>query len=232
MRCLTKLVERLLFRDYILIVLAFSFLYTLSPHRFATHYPTINRNSILNNLKPLSIVHNVSAVCDYETVIKENKDVKLSDFDRAIDRPEEIQIGGEYVPKNCRPNFSVAVIVPYRNRETHLEVFQRFFHNYLRRQQIHYKVFIVEQNDTKPFNRGKLFNIGSKYASKLGFPCLILHDVDLIPMNLGNIFACTAKPRHMSSSLDDFRFNLPYDGLFGGAVAILSQTFEVIFQYD
>jgi hypothetical protein len=60
---------------------------------------------------------------------------------------------------------------------------------------------------------------------KLDFPCLILHDVDLMPMNLGNVYACSPKPRHMSSSLDEFRFNLPYLGLFGGAVAIQSKTF-------
>lgn len=52
-----------------------------------------------------------------------------------------------------------------------------------------------------------------------------MQDIDLMPLKLGNIYACTTRPRHMSSSLDSFRFNLPYYGLFGGAVAISSETF-------
>lgn len=52
-----------------------------------------------------------------------------------------------------------------------------------------------------------------------------MQDVDLMPMNLGNIYACTHRPRHMSSSIDVFRFTLPYYGLFGGAVAISAETF-------
>lgn len=100
-----------------------------------------------------------------------------------------------------------------------------FQHNFLRRQQIHYRIFIIEQNDMKPFNRAKLFNIGAIYAMKEEFPCLVFHDVDLLPLKLGNIYACTQRPRHMSSSLDSFRFNLPYYGLFGGAIAIETDTF-------
>jgi N-terminal domain of galactosyltransferase len=64
-----------------------------------------------------------------------------------------------------------------------------------------------------------------QYALKENFPCLVLTDVDLMPLRLGNIYACTHRPRHMSSSLDTFRFNLPYYGLFGGAAAIPSEVF-------
>lgn len=52
-----------------------------------------------------------------------------------------------------------------------------------------------------------------------------MHDVDLMPLRLGNIYACTERPRHMSSSIDSFRYTLPYYGLFGGAVAIPSDVF-------
>ena len=60
-----------------------------------------------------------------------------------------------------------------------------------------------------------------------GFPCLIFHDVDLIPLDSRNIYACSIEgPRHLSSSLDQYRYLLPYEGLFGGAVALSSKTFE------
>lgn len=49
--------------------------------------------------------------------------------------------------------------------------------------------------------------------------------MDLMPQRLSNIYACTERPRHMSSSIDTFRYTLPYYGLFGGAVAIPSDIF-------
>lgn len=137
-----------------------------------------------------------------------------------------IQIGGEYSPKDCKPRFSVAILIPYRNRTEHLNKFLHFIHNYSQRQEIHYRIFVIKQNDTQKFNRGKLFNIGSQFAANLGFPCLVLHDVDLIPMNLGNIFACSTEPRHMCSSLDIFNYRLPYLKLFGGAVAMTVDQFQ------
>ena len=48
---------------------------------------------------------------------------------------------------------------------------------------------------------------------------------NIIKHFIGQIYACTQNPRHMSSSLDTFRFTLPYYGLFGGAVAIESDVF-------
>lgn len=50
-----------------------------------------------------------------------------------------------------------------------------------------------------------MFNVAAREAIKAGYPCLILHDVDLIPLTTGNIYACSKMPRHMSSSLDTFR---------------------------
>lgn len=101
-------------------------------------------------------------------------------------------------------------------------------HHFLQKQNLHYRIFVVDQNDTLPFNRAKMLNYGSKIAMALGMECLILHDVDLLPVNSGNIYACGRKPRHMSSSIDIFRYNLPYLELTGGAVAILSKHFQKV----
>lgn len=70
-----------------------------------------------------------------------------------------------------------------------------------------------------------MFNIGFEYAHRFGFPCVVLTDVDLMPMHLGQLYACSERPRHMCASLDSFRFTLPYAELFGGVVAIESSTF-------
>lgn len=78
-------------------------------------------------------------------------------------------------------------------------------HYFLQQQSIQYRIFIVEQNNSLPFNRAHLLNVGAYEAMKLGYNCLILHDVDLLPLTLGNLYACSKFPRHMSSCLDTFR---------------------------
>ena len=72
------------------------------------------------------------------------------------------------------------IIVPYRNRAAHLDIFIRdaipLFEKYLKP----FKVVVVEQNDGKLFNRGLLLNIGfNEY--KLQSEYFFNHDVDIIP---------------------------------------------------
>lgn len=117
--------------------------------------------------------------------------------------------GGEYLPQDCRPLISSALIIPYRNREEQLEIFLNFIHHFLQKQKIHYRIYLVDQKNDLPFNRAKLLNIGAKVAMSDKFPCLILHDLDLIPLNYANFYACSRLPRHMSSSLDTFRYVNP-----------------------
>ena len=75
-----------------------------------------------------------------------------------------------------------------------------------------------------------MFNVGFAEVTKQrpSAPCFIFHDVDLVPVNSRNIYGCTARPRHMSVSLDKFRYNLPYDELFGGVVAVLAEQFRQV----
>lgn len=117
----------------------------------------------------------------------------------------ELLLGGEYVPKNCISYNKTAIIVPYRNRKEHLRVFINFMHSFLQKQYIPYRIFLIEQNNTFAFNRAKLFNIGALEAIRLNYFCLILSDIDLLPLNTGNIYTCSKLPRHMCSSLDTFR---------------------------
>jgi hypothetical protein len=192
------------------------------------YYENLKHDDIFDNLlkktsRNSNIIDKIN--CNYDELFEKNQFFYKDPFSSELLNEAEIKQGGEYWPENCNTLFSVAIIVPYRNRANQLKSFLRYMHNYLRKQQIHYKIFIVEQADSKAFNRAKLFNIGASYALRENFPCLIMQDVDLMPLKLGNIYACTERPRHMSSALDSFRFNLPYYGLFGGAIAMTSDTF-------
>lgn len=166
--------------------------------------------------------------CEYKDIVEENKYFYKTENIKEIHSAEEINAGGEYFPLDCQSKYRTAVIVPYRNRESQLKTFLIYMHNYLRRQRIHYRIFIIEQNDQKPFNRAKLFNIGSVMAKKFNYDCIVLHDVDLLPMYLGHMYSCTAKPRHMCAGVSDFRYNLIYPELFGGVISITLDQFTLI----
>lgn len=115
---------------------------------------------------------------DYTELLEENHFFYKKPFTTSdVINRAEIRIGGEYWPEECNPSFSTAVIVPYRDRAEQLKHFLSYLHNYLRKQNLHYKIFIVEQNDEKPFNRAKLFNIGAKVRSSWRWiaKCLLFH---------------------------------------------------------
>lgn len=80
-----------------------------------------------------------------------------------------------------------AIAVPYRNREYHLKDFKQRMHDYIEH---HYNknnteisLWIIEQNDTEPFNRGWLANVAIAEIIRHSpeVECLTFHDVDLIP---------------------------------------------------
>ena len=57
-----------------------------------------------------------------------------------------ILAGGRYEPTECRARNKVAIVVPYRNRANHLNVFLHHIHPFLQRQQLAYTIFVIEQS--------------------------------------------------------------------------------------
>lgn len=111
---------------------------------------------------------------------------------------KNITQGGRWEPPGCRARHRLAIIVPYRDRLENLNGFLYHMHPFLQRQQIAYRVFVVEQQGNGIFNKGILMNTGfihalnltdlrnlSQYLSEKssGFPfdCVTFHDVDLLP---------------------------------------------------
>lgn len=149
--------------------------------------------------------------------------------DEEILMNNDIQAGGVWEPSDCNSRYHVALIIPYRNRSQHLQQFLTYMHPFLVRQQLKYRIVVVEQAEGVAFNRAKLFNIGFVETLKLSkVDCFIFHDVDLLPQNDYNIYACTHHPRHMYSAVDTLRYHLPYRRLFGGAVAMQQVHFKKV----
>lgn len=119
-----------------------------------------------------------------------------------------LEPGGCSKPNDCKQtNNRVAIIIPYRDRVTHLSIFLKNIHPFLMKQQTDYGIFVIEQFGTDLFNRAALMNIGFLEARKLSqWDCFIFHDVDLIPLDDRNLYRCPKQPRHMSVAIDTMQF--------------------------
>lgn len=74
------------------------------------------------------------------------------------------------------------VIVPYRNREEHKKNLINVLHRYLTNSSVEsFRIYIVEQDDDQPFNKGCLLNIGflETYKNENEYYCF--NDVDTLP---------------------------------------------------
>lgn len=84
------------------------------------------------------------------------------------------------------------VLVSYRDRKEHLDIFLVHMNKYLSTLQINYEIIIAEQSDNKLFNRGILYNTGVSYIinqnNNNNNIYICFHDVDILPTNLTNYF--------------------------------------------
>lgn len=76
---------------------------------------------------------------------------------------------------------SSVILIPYRDRKEHLDYFIKNCIPLLKQHlDTNIKIIVIEQEEGKLFNRGKLLNIGYKEFG-INFNYIITHDVDLIP---------------------------------------------------
>lgn len=206
--------------------------YCLHPARFAAHYSHIRAEDIVAELERAYSPRGNACALRLPASRAPRllyPDEEPREEPSALARRLGILPGGQWRPTGCQPLYNVALVLPYRDRERQLNVFASYIHPFLQAQHLDYRIFVIEQSPAKQFNRAKLFNVGFVEATKISdFHCFIFQDIDLIPQNPDNIYACTKMPRHMSSSVNTFRYNLPYTGLFGGAISLTRQQFQKV----
>ena len=122
----------------------------------------------------------------------------------------------------------LAVVVPYRDREEHLEKFIPHMEKTLSDEGISFKILIVEQADALPFNRAKLLNVGFKESVDCDY--FAFHDVDMLPLD--SDYSFPEGPTHLASEVEQFNWGLPYDGYFGGVTLFDRKSFETINGYS
>lgn len=122
----------------------------------------------------------------------------------------------------------LAIIVPYRDREDHLKKFIPSIESCDFLEGIDYEILIVEQEEGKPFNRGKLLNVGAIQSHTASYYCF--HDVDMLP--LISDYSYVSNPTHLAGEAEQFGFKLPYQGYFGGVTLFDKHSFIKVNGYS
>lgn len=120
----------------------------------------------------------------------------------------------------------LGLIVPFRNREEHLSKFIPHMKKFLANQP--YKVFLVEQVEGAPFNRGMLLNIGFSFA-KDSCQYVCFHDIDMLPVKAD--YSYPESPTHLATHVAQFNYEMPYSSYFGGVTLFNLHDFVLINGY-
>nr|XP_009858040.1 beta-1,4-galactosyltransferase 2 isoform X1 [Ciona intestinalis]XP_018666899.1 beta-1,4-galactosyltransferase 2 isoform X2 [Ciona intestinalis] len=154
-------------------------------------------------------------------------------FEHTTLHNQNLHPGGSYFPEGCVPRHRVAIIIPHRSREVHLKALMWHLHPILQRQQIYYKVYVIQQAYNLAFNKAKLMNIGYLEAMKEDlYDCVVFHDVDLLPEDDRLLYHCTDTPKHLSVAIDKYGYRLPYPSLFGGVTMLSKDQFRDVNGYS
>ena len=133
------------------------------------------------------------------------------------------KITDKNISKNSQ--MKICIVVPYRDREEHLKQFIPCMERCLAAQDLDYGILIVEQEVGKPFNRGKLLNIGFDYT-KCEYDNYCFHDVDMLPVDSDYSYCDT--PTHLATEVEQFKYKLPFPTYFGGVIIFDRESFKKI----
>jgi hypothetical protein len=126
----------------------------------------------------------------------------------------------------------LGVIIPYRDRYEQLIGFKKTLIEYLNYKGIDFELIVVEQDDAKMFNRGKLLNIGFIYAKKLKCNYVVFHDVDMLPLDVD--YSYSEIPLLLASNFKttDGIKKVSSDQYFSGVTLFPIELFEKINGYS
>ena len=120
----------------------------------------------------------------------------------------------------------IIFIVPYRDRKEEKLFFINKMNTILtKEQQSKSKIFFIEQNDTRSFNRGAMKNIGFLVIKQL-YPnnykniTIVFNDIDTMPSAQGLL--------NYSTNIGKIKHFYGYTFALGGIVSITGQDFETL----
>ena len=66
------------------------------------------------------------------------------DWEDVFAKYDVVRCNGHFKPSSCQARQKVALIVPFRDRYGHLKVFLNHIHPFLMRQQLDYKIYLID----------------------------------------------------------------------------------------
>lgn len=115
------------------------------------------------------------------------------------------------------------IIIPYRDRETHLECLV----GQLQKHWVEIDICVVEQADNNYWNKGLLFNIAFKLLAK-DYDYIILHDTDFIPVYDQVDYGYCNVPCMIAGVASQFNYRMIYPTFFGGVVVCSKEHYELV----
>ncbi|CAI4232218.1 unnamed protein product [Auanema sp. JU1783] len=144
----------------------------------------------------------------------------------------ELASGGSWSPQDCRARYKVAIIIPFRDRQSHLTRLLAFLIPILQRQRLDFRFIVTEQYGNDLFNKGKIMNAAFVFAEKLNVDCVIFHDVDMFPQDDRNPYSCPDQPRHLGAFVNNLGYQLWYKEIVGGVLAVSVKDYRNINGYS
>ncbi|GFN80592.1 beta-1,4-galactosyltransferase 7 [Plakobranchus ocellatus] len=125
---------------------------------------------------------------------------------------------------NKKPNHSMCILVPYRDRFEELLEFAPHINTFLMKQNIAHKIVVINQLDKFRFNRASLINVGF-LESRHDCDYIAMHDVDLLPVNEDLRYDFPkAGPHHLAAPHLHPLYH--YETFVGGILLLQSVHFE------
>lgn len=125
---------------FALVIVTFSNFFLCGSYNY-THIPREHiPNELYQQINPKLTLSKTKPDCEYSSILERRKTLNSWEVPHKYDDfSVNGLVNGSFAPAQCNPLLSVAIIVTYRNRQKQLDIFLPYMHNFLRKQNLHYK---------------------------------------------------------------------------------------------
>jgi xylosylprotein 4-beta-galactosyltransferase len=108
----------------------------------------------------------------------------------------------------------IVFIVPVMNRDEQVDAFEEHMCS-VWNSSFPLQMWVMNQTNDWSFSRSWLFNVGLDLVLKKNMSCVVIHDVDLLPLNDVAYHSCL-RPTHLYTDSEDPSWRIPYPSFSGG----------------